>query len=112
MFMLFIISSNLHAIGNESDARWLVEKEKYCKLKISEQETKLENHSKVLLKDSYNESILSNLILSKKEYIKNKCNFENFDSLGTQAESILICDCLIHEYNEFNEYLIEKINTP
>ncbi|WP_299140248.1 hypothetical protein [uncultured Vibrio sp.] len=97
---------------SESSANWIFEKQKQCEIKIQSLKKDIQNNAESLSKGNYNETIVSSLILTKYKYIQEKCKFEFFEILGTEAETLNVCGCLIGEYSEFNEYLVEKNNLP
>ncbi len=53
---------------------------------------------------------LERMMDSWQEYIKNRCSFENFESLGTDAEIASILMCTSKEQDKFIQYL-EEINS-
>ena len=111
VFCLYCVSFQIIAMG-ESSANWILEKQNQCEMKINSLKKDIQSNADNLSKGSYNETIVSSLTSSKYKYIQEKCRFEYFESIGTEAETLNICSCLIDEYEEFNEYLVEKINLP
>ena len=107
----FCVSFQVNAMS-ESSANWISEKQKQCEIKIQSLQKDIQKNADYLSKGNYNETIVSSLILNKYKYIQEKCRFEFFEILGTEAETLNVCGCLIDEYSEFNEYLVEKINMP
>ncbi|EJM7150460.1 hypothetical protein NOW40_004917, partial [Vibrio parahaemolyticus] len=105
------VSFQLNAMS-ESSANWIFEKQKQCEIKIESLKKDIQSNADQLSKGNYNETIVSSLLLTKDKYIQEKCRFEYFEIIGTEAETLNMCSCLIDEYMEFNEYLVEKINLP
>lgn len=108
---LYCISFQIIAMG-ESSANWIFEKQNQCEIKISSLKKDIQINADNLSKGNYNEAIVSSLTSTKYKYIEEKCRFEYFESIGTEAETLNICSCLIDEYTKFNDYLVEKINLP
>ncbi|MCZ4293414.1 hypothetical protein [Vibrio sinaloensis] len=111
IFCLCCVSFQISAMG-ESSAKWIFEKQNQCETKINSLKKDIQINADNLTKGNYNEAIVTSLTSSKYKYIQEKCRFEYFESIGTEAETLNICSCLIDEYTKFNEYLVEKINLP
>ncbi|GLT19739.1 hypothetical protein GCM10007938_35220 [Vibrio zhanjiangensis] len=108
---LYCVSFQLNAMS-EASANWLFEKQKQCDIKIDSLKKDIQSHADNLSKGNYNEAVVSDLLSVTYKYVQEKCRFDNFEILGTETETLNMCDCLIDEYSKFSEYLVEKINLP